>query len=198
MKHPLLILLIVLFATPALAADDDGLYTLYDQDKAYLRVVTPDLEPVKLNASPLPDAIVSPYYALKDSKATLQSGPDKQSLSLKKGVFHTAIRQKDGGFVLRNDERESDRAKAQIVLYNLTEAPLSLYAGDVVILENVPPSQSAARAVNPLSIEVVAKQGDKALSNHVSLSLQNGQAYSVFVFGKGKHHIDTATLSELP
>lgn len=79
------------------------------------------------------------------------------------------------------DEPHDDPARAQLVLYNLTDRILSLVAvpSETVIFPEVEPGRSRAIAVNAIPVDLEIRSGDKNLHG-ITLRLSRGNSFSLF------------------
>ncbi len=121
----------------------------------------------------------------------------REALTATTGTFYTAVVSPDGITIL-SDTYHDDPLRAQLVLYNLTSAPLRLDAvvPEATLLEAVAPGASGTRVINaiPVTLAVKGTTGADSAGNaasggtaagtdrfEIALQLERGASYGIMV-----------------
>ena len=126
---------------------------------------------------------ISPYFVVKQGTADVSFGALKHSFEVKAGKFYTVVWAEDLSII--EDETNDNRAKSQILFYNLSAREtltLKTSDGSVAIVENVGKGMSGVRQINPVKIEAAVYEGDTKITDIEPLSLERGMAYSAIIF----------------
>lgn len=187
--------LVLLDVAPALAQDDRdiGLYApAPPPGSAFVRLLNgaPAGGPVagKIGARAIPAVAVgeaSAYVPVPQGEVTVQAG-GSQRVKVEAGRFYTVAFGLGGAAPLKvmDDPTLASRAKAGLVLYNLTStAGLELATADgaVVVLSGVAPWTLASREVNALTVGFVVRGPGGALATVPTVTLARGAVYGVVV-----------------
>lgn len=188
------IFIFLLFYSGAVKANEDtGLYTLYSPDKSYVRIINPTLSDVSLNGTRLPETMVTPYYGLTTTTATIEDNV----FPIKKGHFYSVIA-KENSFILE-DQRNDNPSKANLVLFNLSKENISLKTKNGIdVIAAVNPNQKKSRAINPVSVGFTLHMDEKKWADVPTFPIQNNQEYSIVVFSKNQVSVHTSTIDDLP
>ncbi len=190
-KLSLVITLLLLGSSPAMAASDTGLYApAPPEGSAFVRFVS-DLnysgsEPVLVNGKKydyLDYKEVSSYFTLPSGNVSAVIGKAKSSFNIEAGKFYTVVLEERGTLALRQDPVNNNRAKAQIILYNFSgEDNLSLRTadGNVEVIPPLAAGQMAQRQINPVRVELALFKGEQKIKDIGSPSLERAQSYSAF------------------
>mgnify|MGYP006282078885 CR=1 FL=1 len=188
MRLLLSVLLLGVMFTPLAA--QDGLYApRLDGETALVRVVNlqHSLPVDRLDIGPrrfgdIPPGGAGAYRSLAPG-VYLVGGRDGVMLSPPPGSFRTVVVSGDGSPIIVDDTAHRDPARAQVVLYNFSSQPLSLLAPELqaVLLPEVAPGQSAARAVNALTVDLSVNPPAGDARPVGTLELRRGESYGIFV-----------------
>jgi alginate O-acetyltransferase complex protein AlgF len=135
---------------------------------------------------------ILPYEVLKSGKHSfeIQSGANKTSvtLSVQAGKFYTlAIVGATNALSVKtfNDKKITNKVKAQLLVYNFSNEPLSIKTLDgTSVFKDLRQNASQDVLVNPVNISFEAFVGNKKNSSF-KLRLQSTQSYSFVAFGVG-------------
>lgn len=185
----------IAFAALALAQDggDVGLYApAPPAGSAFVRVVNVGGAAVtgtvgKYATGSVPTGGTTPYYAVPGGSVALALGKTTQSVSASAGAFVTVVSGMPGKkeVVPLVDTLSSNRAKATILMYNLSSTPgvdLATTDGKVTVFTDVVPGTEVMREVNALSVAFAVNGPDAAVASFPTVSLERGMAYSVIVY----------------
>jgi hypothetical protein len=88
------------------------------------------------------------------------------------------------GVVVVPDERHTDPARSQLVVYNLTRESLDFVAvePEATLVSDVSPGEAAFRVVNAITVRVGAAVGSDVLYDEL-LVLDRGESYTLVVLG---------------
>lgn len=167
----------------------DGLYApSVPEDAALVRVAnvhgmeeSPRLDVGRERFAPLPARQVSAYRPVPPGIYIL-GGAGGVDFSPAPGRFYTIVADHGDVRAVVRDEAHTDPARAQLVLYNFSEAPAGLFAapGDAIVFDNVPPGGSEVIAVNAIAVALsVRVDGDERMRR--DLELERGESYGIFV-----------------
>ncbi len=169
----------------------EGLYApSVPEDAALVRVVNATDGPLSLDVGPLRFTGVAPgsataYRPLHGDVFVIAHNGAREVLTPQPRTFLTILLEPDDIRVM-TDERHADPARAQLVIYNLTSVPVAFKAvvPAAVLVEAVDPGQSAARAVNAVSVTIGAFVDDEPLYV-TEVDLGRGESYALVVTGEG-------------
>lgn len=171
------------------SAQDEGLYApAPPADAAFVRVlhaaegageVTPSLGDTSFEA--LSYGSVSPYRVVLQGTAALSAGDVSGALELDAGRFYTVVLTDTA--TLLQDPTLQNRAQTLLVLYNVSESPVSLKTADgsTDVIPDVAPSELGSIEVNPISVAFGVFSGETALTAFDEVALERGAVYSSFV-----------------
>lgn len=114
----------------------------------------------------------------------MQVGTAQSQVTLQADRYYTAV--SDGSAIhLIENERFDNRLKALVILYNLTDADLSLRTADgtVKVIEPVAQDRSGQREVNPARVELALYDQERKLATAPQVNLARGKAFSLFAVG---------------
>lgn len=112
-------------------------------------------------------------------------GSASTTASLKADRYYTAVADK-GAVRLLDVERYSNRLKALLIVYNLTDSKsLSLRTADgkTPIVAGVATGSLGSREVNAAKVTLAVYDGETAVGTPPAVNLQRGKAASLFVVG---------------
>ena len=173
------------------AGAQEGLYSdRLPGDATLVRVMNATAQPAEAALAttrfgPVEPWSVSPYQAVTADLAILTVSGRRVEVILRPGTFLTVV-VLDTGPQLFEDERHTDAARAQLVLYNLSDQGAGLYAAPAVaVIPPVEPGRSGSVVVNAVRAALrVAAEGEAAgpgLPAEIDITMRRGGSYSVFV-----------------
>lgn len=184
-------LLAAALAGPA-GADDEGIYGANaPPQSAFVRLFNASGGPLAgatLDGAPLDD--LAPYEASEfeftaPGSHTLSAGGVKESVSLEKNRYYTAVL-RDGKISLIGNERYRNRMKALVLLYNLLDSgPVSLKTADgrTTVIEAVKPNASGGREINAVKTALAVYEGNSERVQVKPMVFERGSVFSLFVSG---------------
>lgn len=189
---------ILMIALTVPAWTQDGLYGPTDSDDAMVRVIhavqDSSLLPVDLGATSfgrLGFGDVTPYRPVFPGMFVLRAEGREFSFNPKSGSYYSLIYGADG-FILIEDAIHDDPARAQLVLYNLTQyESLSLEAFPrdnpeqrTPVLPGVASGAADRRILNPVPVSFAVTTGSEEITTIDALPLTRGGSVSVLVMGR--------------
>lgn len=189
--------------------------SLYDPqppaNAAYVRVLVGGSQAVDVlidqqaKASKVPAARPSSYMLVSPGahQLTIRAGGNRVHVPLNvvPSRFFTVLLsevQADAKPVVIEDKLNGNRLKAMISVYHLGQGqPVEVWTADgqILIFSALAPNQSAALAVNPISVHyMVTAVGQKTPLAQYSLTLAPGGAYSMVITSDSAGHVATQTL----
>lgn len=183
-------LLFVLFALVGAGVlhPQDGLYApAVPEDAALIRVVNATGEPLSLDLGPARYEVdarsASAYRPLQPGIFVVSSGDERTVVEPSAKAFLSVVVSSSGVAVF-TDERHSDPARSQLVIYNVGPNTVDFRAvsPDAVLVPDVAAGASAARVVNAIPVTVGAFVDDRAVST-AELELERGESYALVVTG---------------
>lgn len=183
------VILLVLLLTGGSVAAQDGLYApAVPEDAALVRVINATAETVSLDVGPLRFSDVAPstataYRPLLADVLVVSHDGAREVITAKERSFLSLVL-RPGGMHVIEDERHTDPARAQLVVYNLAPSPVSLRATDpeATIIAEVGPGESGTRVVNAVSVSLGAYADDEQLVV-TEVDLERGESYTLVVIG---------------
>ncbi|GGK35887.1 alginate O-acetyltransferase [Deinococcus malanensis] len=164
-------------------------------DSAYVRIVnvTGALATARIGnkSYSVKNAASSPYLVIPQGSPKLSAGRTSQTLNVAAGHYYTVALTGTASapkIVVFDDPTNTNRAKALIVLYNLSSRPgvnLKTADGKTAVIPGVVASRLGSRAVNGIKISLAAFQGTRPLATFKDVQLERSAAYSVVVTNKG-------------
>jgi alginate O-acetyltransferase complex protein AlgF len=180
-------------------AQDGGDISLYaaapPPGSAFVRVINASGASVsskvgQYNTGAVATGGASPYFAVPGGDVAITSGKSSQTVQAAAGAFVSLVVGMPGksGFVPLTDTVSANRAKASILLYNLTTSPtidLATADGKAVVFTDVPAGTEVMREVNALSVEFTVQGPTEPVATFPLATLARGSAYSVIVYENG-------------
>ena len=181
--------ILLLFLTLDSAAQE-GLYApSVPEDAALVRIINATSEPLTFDVGPLryrdvPAYSASAYRPVQPGVFVLFHVGKREVLTPEARSFLTIALLPDDLTVIR-DERHVDPARAQLVIYNFSEQPVSFEAVEpgAVLVPEVPSGESRARVVNAIAVRIAAVAEAPLYAE--SIELERGESYSMVVLGEG-------------
>lgn len=128
----------------------------------------------------------SEFVFLPAGEYPLSIGDKSQPVNLKQDRFYTAVATGKGIQMFDNDGK-ANRLKALIILFNLTDRPVSLRTAEgAAVIDETAPGQSSSRAVNAVKTRLALFSGANKLSEVKPVTLERGKAFSLFVTPAGE------------
>jgi alginate O-acetyltransferase complex protein AlgF len=187
-----MLLALSLLARGACAGDEPVYGPTIEADSAFLRVFNASPRPIedaRIGDRVLGDIApyaASEYAVLPAGRYPVVVGGAPRTLSLKRDHYHTAVVLPDNSVRVVDVGRDENRLKAQVIFYNLTDAPslaLKTAAGDVAVVDAVAPNAAGTREVNAVRANLAVFDGGKAVARPAPVNLQRGRAFSLFAAG---------------
>ena len=184
---------VVLLGAAPMAGAAEGV--LYDPappaGSAYLRLINVGDGPASLNLGGQPfvtagAGTASAYVVTPQGSKALEVKGRSETVQLDAGKFYSLVVPGKGAPIV--DPLLSNRAKALVRLYNLTDRPeLSLKTADgkVALVDAVAAGQAADRQVNGAKLSLGVYAGTEKLAVTPDVVIQRGAAYSVLAYGSG-------------
>lgn len=183
-----LLLALSLFVCATTLFSQDGLYApALPEDAALVRVVNATGDPLSLDLGPtryeVPVRSASAYRPLQPGIFVVAASGERTVVEPAAKAFVSVVVSTSGVSVF-TDERHSDPARSQLVIYNLGTRPVDFRAvsPEAVLVAEVAPGTSAARVVNAIRVTVGAFAADEALVT-AELDLERGESYALVVPG---------------
>lgn len=176
----------------AFANEDSGLYDpLPPEGSAFVRFLSDyndkGSEQVKANGKTF-DYVsykdVSSYYVIPQGKVDAEIGNAKTSFNAESGKFYTVILTDKKDVRVESDPVNGNQAKAQIIMYNLSEEPnLSLKTADgqVEVVPALEAGKMAERQINPVKVALALYNGETKIKDLGEVSLDRAGSYSAVV-----------------
>jgi alginate O-acetyltransferase complex protein AlgF len=126
----------------------------------------------------------SSFAVVPPGPYTLALNGAKQTFRLESNRYYTAALT-PGGLRLLPNERNGNRMKALIVLYNLLDGEVSLRTADgrTTVVDNVAPKAKGTREVNAVRAQLALYRGGDRLTALAPMVLERGRAFHLFVAG---------------
>ncbi|MGL4608594.1 MAG: alginate O-acetyltransferase AlgF [Trueperaceae bacterium] len=174
-------------------AQENGLYApAPPADAAFVRILhaAPDADAIRatvgaVSYDELGFGAASSYKVVLQGAQTLTAGEVTSDLEVAAGKFYTLAITASGVMMLE-DAVSTNRAKALVIMYNLTDIPsVDLKTADSTteVLMGVAPGTQKSIEVNGITVDLVALSGDVELGAFPGTTLEREAAYSVFVLG---------------
>lgn len=182
------ILAVFLFSA---AAQEQGLYApAPPPDAAFVRVFNASSGDLSLTLGAVGyDALLqgtaSPYEVVLQGSQALSAGSVTSTLELSAGRFYTVLLTDTA--TLLEDPSLANRAKTLLLLYNLSNDPVTLETADgtTEVIPEVASGSSDSTEVNPISVTLGVFAGDAVLEAFPEVQLERGAVYSTFVLPDG-------------
>lgn len=129
------------------------------------------------------DLAITPYVAVPKGQAAAAVGTLEATLSFDAGEYYSVA---CAGEALRavKDARNTNLAKASLLLYNLTDQPgarLTTGDGKVEVIGAVAAQAEGSQAVNAISTDLALWLGDTKITVLEGVKLERGRAYSAVI-----------------
>jgi alginate O-acetyltransferase complex protein AlgF len=185
-------LLLILLAHSVLA-QDEGLYApAPPANAAFVRIVhalesAPAVSPTVGDTAygEISFAQSSPYRVVIQGSRMFTAGDLSQDLEVVAGRFYT-LAITANGIVVIEDASSSNRAKALLSLYNLSDVvsvDLKTADGKTDVLLGVTPGTQNSVEVNGITVDLAALSESGEIQAFPGVKLERGAAYSVIVLG---------------
>jgi alginate O-acetyltransferase complex protein AlgF len=186
-----LLCIFVVVVLAFVSAQEDGLYApAPPADAAFVRVLhaSPDVAPLAVtigtaNFGEVSFAQASLYRVVTQGTASLSAGDISQDLEVVAGKFYT-VALTPGGVLTLEDASSSNRAKALLSLYNLSDLPLvdlKTADGKTEVLMGVATGTQKSIEVNGITVDLAVLADGAELQSFPGVSLERGAAYSALV-----------------
>lgn len=172
-------------------AQDEGLYApAPPADAAFIRVIHAlesdpaiDISVGEVNYGELGFSQMSPYRVVIQGNRSLKAGDISQDFEVSAGKFYT-LAITDTGVLVLEDASSANRAKALLILYNLSSLPttdLKTADGKTEVLMGVAPGEQKSIEVNGITVDLAVSSDGKEIQVFPGVKLERGAAYSVIV-----------------
>ncbi len=198
--RPLIIIqfFIVMFLThTAFANPDSGLYDpLPPEGASFIRFINLNDQSTESRAGKangksykfLAYKEASSYFVMKDMSVKSHFGTAAHDFEIEPQKFYTlALLPDDKTILVLEDEANTNRAKAQIQVYNMSAydmISLKAKGGSIDIVKDIEQAKSDTRQINPLKIDLSIFNGEDQVFDAGTQTLERGESYSLFVVGK--------------
>ncbi|HPF47903.1 MAG TPA: alginate O-acetyltransferase AlgF [Emcibacteraceae bacterium] len=128
---------------------------------------------------------ISDYFVIPQGHVSIDMGGHAAEEEFQADNYYTAINK--GDVIFLRDQANTDRSKATIALYNLSDIPaLTLKAreGSVDVLKDVAKDETAARDMNAVKIDFSIYNGDQKLKSLDEEVIERGNHYSIIYDGQ--------------
>ncbi len=124
----------------------------------------------------------SKYQFLPAGEYTLNIKQSQQPLVLEADHYYTAFLNKSGAISTIEGQAFSQRKKALIAFYNLTDIPLTLKTdnGKGTVIKGVEPNNSGFREVNAVKISLAVFNAQKKIVSASPIALKRGEIFNLF------------------
>ncbi|UZE96306.1 alginate O-acetyltransferase AlgF [Alkalimarinus alittae] len=187
----------LLLTTLNVNADDEALYgPKAPPGSAFIRIfnssqaamLTASIGSKTLTAEGVYSA--SEYQFLPAGEYTLNLKQSQQPLVLEAGHYYTAYLNKSGAISTIEGQAFSQRKKALIAFYNLTDAPLTLKTdnGKGTVIKGVDSNNSGFREVNAVKISLAVFNEQKKIASASPIALKRGEIFNLFAISQPNAH----------
>jgi alginate O-acetyltransferase complex protein AlgF len=187
------IFMICLFWMSVVIAQDEGLYApAPPADAAFVRVIHALESAPAVNVSvgdtaygEIAFAQASLYRVVIQGTRTFKAGETSQDIEVIAGKFYTLAVTAEGIIVIE-DASSSNRAKALLSLYNLSDlatVDLKTADGKTEVLMGVASGTQKSIEVNGITVDLAASSEGTEIQAFAGAKLERGAAYSVIVLG---------------
>ncbi|SMB80546.1 alginate O-acetyltransferase AlgF [Deinococcus hopiensis] len=170
------------------AAEDNGLYDpAPPANSAFVRVINAPAGTLGGKAVTADKGTASVYVVVPQGEFDAKVGAAAGKLKVEAGKFYSVV-PSGNRLVLLTDPAMESRAKALLVIYNLSKAAsvdLKTADGKTTVVKGVKAGDSGNRAVNGVTVDLAAFAGDKALGTLKGVKLERGNTYAVVVTDGG-------------
>ncbi|AWN22971.1 hypothetical protein DKM44_06795 [Deinococcus irradiatisoli] len=169
-------------------AQDAGLYEpAPPANSAFVRVLNSSTAMLGNKTVTAEKNAASPYVVIPQGDFTAKVGDLSDKLKVEAGKFYSVI-QNGNKLVLLTDPSADNRAKALLVIYNLSKnvsIDLKTADGKTAVVSGVKPGESGSRAVNGITVDLAAFSGSKMLESLKGVKLERGNAYALVLTDAG-------------
>lgn len=127
----------------------------------------------------------SAYRVVAPGELKASFGTNSTTVKVEPGSFYTLVlRDGTGAAPLLTDQPSTNLSRAQVTLYNLTDAPsaaLKLADGSAAVVDAVASGTASGRLVNAVTVDLGVWIGVKPGPTLPGRALQRGASYSVFL-----------------
>jgi alginate O-acetyltransferase complex protein AlgF len=187
-------------------AQEEGLYApAPPADAAFVRVLhaTPDAAPLSVTIGDadfgeVSFAQASLYRVVTQGTASLAAGEISQDVEVSAGKFYT-VALTPGGVLVLEDASSTNRAKALLSLYNLSDlasVDLKTADGKTEVLMGVATGTQKSIEVNGITVDLAVLADGAELQSFPGVSLERGAAYSAIVLGGAVIWVQSETTTE--
>jgi hypothetical protein len=183
------LIIIALCLVSASASAQDGLYgSTAPEDAALVRVINAsagspdwkvDIGPVSFDS--ISALTGTAYRPVQPGIYLIPSGAGREVLSPARERFYTVIGA-GGQVAIFEEERHTDPARSQLILYNMTSRSLDVFADEqnVTLMERVGPRESQTIVINALALVLAAADSDNGQPlDDVTIELVRGASYGL-------------------
>lgn len=183
------VLALALCATPAFAQDGQLYEAPADPDASFVRIVSPG-DTVAVIGSQTFDALqggISPYVTMAAGAVSISVGDLQADGDIQPASFYTFITGTDGALHMLTDTISNSPARADLVIYNLSDLPqidLFVPSVDAVALAGI--SQNTSREVTlkaPLTLDFEIRDGTSVLATLPAIAMQRRAGVTVVFTG---------------
>ncbi len=177
-------LVLLLVGTPAMAAEDEGLYAPPPPAGAtwirYIGEGSLSLKDVSLTERE--------YRQVMQGRYTVSQHSAVANIALEAGKYYTLSSLGGRSLNLLTDPTLENRARAMLVLYNFTDKPaldLITADGELKVIEGVTVQANGSRMVQPINVKLAVAINGQVITELNELQLQRGETYSIIAAGTG-------------
>jgi len=186
------------------ASAQDGLYAPRTAgDTVFVRVANMstgeygdiDVGPIRYR-TPAPGS-AGPYRPVAPGIYMAGSPSESVLFTPDPGSFATIVITPDRSLVVISDEKHSDPARAQLVVYNFSGGTIDFESRDpaAMLVPGVAPGASGTIVVNAVSLEPAATRDGEVLA-HDRIRAERGASYSLFVSPDGGFIVEASVAAE--
>ncbi|MFW5789112.1 MAG: alginate O-acetyltransferase AlgF [Spirochaetota bacterium] len=179
-------LVILLLLCAGLLFAQEGLYApAVPEDAALVRVVNATDDPLEIDLGSVRYEVgarsSSAYRPLQPGVFVIAHAGERTVVEPTAKAFLSVVVSSSGVDVFP-DERHSDPARAQLVIYNVGTARVDFRSEspEAVLVPDVAPGESGVRVVNAVRVTVAAFAGEETLAG-AELDLERGESYALVV-----------------
>ncbi|WP_322894171.1 MULTISPECIES: alginate O-acetyltransferase AlgF [unclassified Yoonia] len=184
-----LTLTLALCAAPVFAQDGQLYETPSDPDASFVRIVSPGdtLAVVATNTFDAVQGGVTPYVTMPAGMVTVSVGDLAGKEEILAASFYTFITGTDGALHMVKDTISNSPAKADLVIYNLSDLPqIDLYVPSVDAVALAGITQNTSHDVTlkaPLTLDFEIRDGASTLATLPAIAMQRRAGVTVVFSG---------------
>ncbi|WP_235610427.1 alginate O-acetyltransferase AlgF [Deinococcus aerius] len=186
-RQPLAAMLVMATLSTS-AAQQEGLYDpAPPSNSAFVRVAGAPAATLGTRSVVADKGAVSTYVVIPQGDVSVRAGAASQKFRVEAGKFYTVVLH-GGKLSLLPDAPADNRAKALLVVYNLSSLPsvdLKTADGKTTVIQGVKPGESGNRAVNGITVDLATFAGPRSLNVMKAVRLERGKAYAIVVTDGG-------------